>query len=211
MTNNGRDGPAQNQKLVQEMNARAESQAVGRQLTQLRRIFENWAKKPATGADVAFAYITLCTAVEYTVGVHLRSEFEKLCQFVEFSLPGRYLTMLGRLDEHGNLHPYGEAVVRGTFIRLIQQEQLRCERLTFGELSRELDLLRGTTMPELCRATDECLWGDLQGLNALRNVYAHGQPLRIDEGEESGHNLEAPEIQHSGGREVASAGKNTRG
>ena len=56
-----------------------------RQLQHLRRVFENWPTKPATGADVAFAYITLCTAIEFTVGLHIRTELDKLYTLIDFT------------------------------------------------------------------------------------------------------------------------------
>ncbi len=176
------------------MSFRAESHSVEVQLQQLRRIFENWPTKPATGADVAFAYITLCTALEFTVGFHVRLEFGKLRLFVEVLSQGKHLVVLHRTGEDGWSHPYAcdEPIGRETLVRLIQEEQARCDRLTFGDLSRAVQVLRGTTMPEVCSAVDQYLWGDLQGLNSLRNVYSHGRPVRVDEDEESRHNLEAP-------------------
>ncbi len=174
------------------MSRSAESSSVPRQLQHLRCVFENWPTKPATGADVAFAYITLCTAIEFTVGLHIRTELDKLYTLIDFTNIKEYFKCLNRMDENGQGQPYDESVGKGIFLRLIQEEQRRAERLTFGDLNRALLILRDTTMPKLCKEVDDCLWGDLQGLSALRNTYAHGRPLRMDEDEECRHNLDAP-------------------
>ena len=59
----------------------------------------------------------------------------------------------------------------------------------------------------LCKEVDDCLWGDFQGLSALRNTYAHGRPCRIDEDEESRHNINAPGFSM---REVIKSLRRTR-
>lgn len=173
------------------MSKSAESSSVSRQLQQLRRVFENWPTKQPTGADVAFAFVALSTAIEFTVGIHLRTELDKLHTLIDFTDINKYFGCLNRLDENGQGHPYDESVGKGIFLRLIQEEKKRAERLTFGSLSQTLSTLRNTTMPQLCKEVDDFLWGDLQGLSALRNTYAHGRPILIEEDEDSRHNFDA--------------------
>lgn len=179
------------QTSSQKMSKRAESCSLPRQLQYLRRVFEAWPTTPPTGADIAFAYITLCAAIEFTVGFHIRIELDKLYALIESTNIKEYFKCLNRIDENGQGQPYDESIGKGIFLRIIQQEQLRAERLTFRDLTGALFLLRDTKMPEVCKEVDDCLWGDLQGLSALRNSYAHGRPLRIDEDDDSRHNIDA--------------------
>jgi hypothetical protein len=174
------------------MNYGAESHSLPFQLKKLREVFEAWPTKSPNGADIAFAYITLCASIEYTIGVHLRVELRKLTQLMGTPALFDACRILNRTKEDGWTEPYDGSIGQGMLQRLLSEIQVRSERLTFGDISRELQWFRGTTLPKQCGVVDDYLWGDLLGLSALRNIYAHGRPMRIETEEESRFNLESP-------------------
>jgi len=169
----------------------SEIHIVGGQLSSLRKILEASYEHYPTNADFATSYVTLCTAIEYVTGFHLRTELEALRAYTDNVAPDGLSELISRSDLHGNVHPYDQSRAREALLRLLDKEILSATRLTYEGLCDLRKWICGDSLKKFCDSVDNSLCSDLKGLFALRHMIVHGRPLRLDTDENSHNNSDA--------------------
>ena len=169
----------------------SEIHIVGGQLSQLRKIWDAVYEQYPSSADFATTYITLCTTIEYVTAHHLRAELEALLTYAQNTAPEGSSCWISRFDLQGNNHPYNQSRGRNALLRLLDKELSGASKLTYREIQNLRIWLCGESVNDFCKTIDDTLFNDFNGLFALRNVFAHGRPLRLDAEESSPDHLDA--------------------
>lgn len=177
-------------------NTRFEIHVVPQQLINMRKLWSAHlsGKRHVQSADFAGTYVTLCAAIEYIAGYHLRSELEALQMYVYNTAPEGPSPRISRTNLRGETIQYDQSRGRKALIRLTEKEERSAIKLTFGDIQSLRTWLVGESLKEFCDRIDFSMYNDLLGLYALRNVFAHGRPLRLDADVESPHNIAHPQF-----------------
>lgn len=177
--------------VIPMMTVTSEIHIVGGQLSRLRKIWKAIYEQYPPNADFVSTYITLCTTIEYVTGHHLRTELEALKAYAANTAPTGDSPWISRFDEKGNHHPYDQSRGREALLRLVDKELSGAMRLTYSDIQTLRTWLCGESLNDFCKTIDDTLYNDLIGLFALRNVFVHGRPLRLDTAEDSLHHFDA--------------------